>query len=129
MERAGRLIGKLKFSPGVDDPESRARAAWKVAAGEKIARHTRAASLVRHTLVVEVEDIIWQKQLTTLRHFLLRNLAELLGPGLVADLDFRPMPPRMQPQTAQTARGTEKKGIADPVMSLLYRQSEKRNLA
>ena len=47
-------------------PRLRACAAWKVAAGKKIAEHTRATRLVRGSLVVEVEDQVWQRQLTTL---------------------------------------------------------------
>ena len=83
MERAGSLIGKLKLSPETADPETRARAAWGLAAGKKIAAHTLASALVRGTLVVEVEDMVWQKQLNTLRHFLLRNLKEALGGDVV----------------------------------------------
>src|SRR5712691_7601346 len=98
MERAGRLIARLKLSPELSGPESRARAAWPLAAGKKIAEHTRATALVRGSLVVEVEDMVWQRQLASLRHFLLRNLAQALGEALVTDLDFRPMPPRRMPQ-------------------------------
>lgn len=122
MERAGRLIGKLKLA--VDDPELRARAAWKVAAGKKIAEHTRAVSLVRGSLVVEVEDQIWQRQLKTLCAFLLHNLEKALGEPMVTDIDFRPMPKRREPQRAQRARGTE--DVQDPVLDMLYRQSRKK---
>jgi predicted nucleic acid-binding Zn ribbon protein len=122
MERAGRLIGKLKLD--VDDPELRARAAWKVAAGKKIAEHTRAVALVRGSLVVEVEDQIWQRQLKTLSGFLLRNLEKALGEALVTGIDFRPMPKRREPQRAERARGTE--DVLDPVLDLLYRQARKR---
>jgi predicted nucleic acid-binding Zn ribbon protein len=124
MERAGRLIGKLKFSRDMADPEVRARAAWALAAGKKIAKYTRATALVRDTLVVEVEDYVWQQQLATLRGFLLANLAEALGEKLVKDLDFRPMPRRRMPQRAETARPSE--GIGDPVLAMLYRQSQKK---
>jgi predicted nucleic acid-binding Zn ribbon protein len=127
MERAGRLIGKLKLSPGVVDPEARARAAWPVAAGKKIAEHTRAGNLVRGSLIVEVEDVVWQRQLNTLRHFLLRNLREALGEETVIDIDFRPMPRRMAPQRAASARPAD--GIEDPVMGMLYRESKKREMA
>jgi predicted nucleic acid-binding Zn ribbon protein len=122
MERAGRLIGKLKLD--VDDPELRARAAWKVAAGKKIAEHTRAVALVRGALVVEVEDQIWQRQLKTLSGFLVRNLEKALGEALVTDIDFRPMPRRREPQRAERARGSE--DVQDPVLDLLYRQSRKK---
>jgi predicted nucleic acid-binding Zn ribbon protein len=121
MERAGRLIAKLKLSPELADPEARARAAWKVAAGKKIAGHTLAAALVRDTLIVEVEDIVWQRQLASLEHFLLRNLAEALGEPLVKKIDFRSMPPRRRPQRAETARPSSEK-INDPVLDLVYRQ-------
>jgi predicted nucleic acid-binding Zn ribbon protein len=128
MKRAASLLGNLKLS--ADDPELRARAAWQAAAGKKIARHTLAAALVRGTLVVEVEDIVWQKQLNALRHFLLRNLAEVLGEPLVTDIAFRPMPPRRGPQRATAARPQdESSSINDPVLAMLYRQSKKRGLA
>jgi hypothetical protein len=125
MERAGRLIGKLKLSPELAGPEVRARAAWKVAAGKKIAGHTLAAALVRDTLIVEVEDMIWQRQLATLEHFLLRNLTEALGEPLVKKIDFRSMPPRRRPQRAETARPLPEnmsEKINDPVLDLVYRQ-------
>jgi len=123
MQRAASLIRKLKLPAGSDNPENRAKAAWKLAAGPKIEKHTLAASLVRGTLVIEVGDMIWQRQLYALRHFLLRNLAEILGEPLVTDLDFRPMLQRRKPQTAETPRAD---GISDPVMSLLYQQSKKK---
>jgi len=127
MERAGRLIGKMKLSPGVADPETRARAAWPAAAGKKIAEHTRATVLVRGALVVEVEDLVWQRQLNALRHFLLRNLREVLGEQTVSDIDFRPMPRRMAPQRAAVRKQDD--GILDPVMGMLYRQSKKKETA
>jgi predicted nucleic acid-binding Zn ribbon protein len=129
MQPAGRIIGKMKLSSEIKDPEVRARAAWNVAAGKKIARHTRAASLVRGTLVIEVEDMVWQYQLNTLRHFLIRNLTKILGEDLVKEIDFRPMPPRRGPQIAATARpdaNDEANGIEDPIMALLYKQSRRK---
>lgn len=126
MERAGRLIGKMKLA--VDDPELRACAAWTVAAGTKIARHTRAVALVRGSLVVEVEDQIWQRQLKTLCGFLLRNLEKALGESMVTDIDFRPMPKRREPQMAERAAGRimTSEDVHDPVLDMLYRQSRKR---
>jgi len=122
MERAGRLIGKLKLN--VDDPELRACAAWKVAAGKKIAEHTRATRLVRGSLVVEVADPVWQRQLSTLSRMLVSNLEKALGEALVTDIDFRPMPRRKEPQRAERAIGRE--SIEDPVLDMLYRQSRKK---
>jgi hypothetical protein len=126
MERAGRLLGKLKLSSAMADAETRARAAWSVAAGKKVAAHTRATALVRDTLIVEVEDYIWQQQLATLERFFIANLAEALGEKIVAKLDLRPMPRRRAPQRAETAHPSDAETIQDPVMDLLYRQSKKR---
>jgi hypothetical protein len=126
MEPAGRLIPKMNLPGEVNDREIRARAAWNRAAGKKIAAHTRVLSLVRETLVVEVEDMVWQHQLNTLRHFMIRNLAKVLGEFYVKDVDFRPMPKRRGPQVAESARpatASDRTGIEDPVMSLLYEQS------
>src|ERR1700681_1783679 len=128
MERAGRLIGRLKVSAGITDPETRARAAWAMAVGKTIAQRTRATNLVRGILIVEVEDFVWQRQLNTLRHFLLRNLHKELGEALVTEIDFRPMPRRLAPQRAETARPSVE-GIRDPVMGMLYRQSKKKETA
>jgi predicted nucleic acid-binding Zn ribbon protein len=126
MHRAGQLIGKLKLSRDAEDAEARAIAAWRVAAGKKIAEHTRATAIVRTSLIVQVEDVVWQRQLNTLQHFLLRNLAEVLGEPLITEIDFRPMPRRIEPQRAAAARPGE---IEDPVLNLLYRQSRNRNSA
>lgn len=131
MERAGRLFGKMNFPSQVSDAETRARAAWPVAAGKKIAKHAKATALVRNTLVVEVGDAIWQRQLSTLRHFLLRNLARELGAGAVTEIDFRPMPKRRPPQPASSSYSNgarpepvQTEGIGDPVLALLYRRSQ-----
>lgn len=122
MERAGRLIGKLKI-PEMSDPETRARAAWTLAVGKKIAEHTRATMLVRDTLVVEVEDLLWQKNLARLEPMLIANLAKAMGERVVQKLDLRPMPARRTPQRAETSRRDGH--IADPVLDLIYRQSKR----
>ena len=122
MDRAGRLIGKLNVMQDVADPEARAVAAWKVAAGKKIARHTKARKLVRSTLVVEVEDLVWQRQLATLSRILLGNLEKALGERLVNEIDFRPMPARRPQERAESARA-DKDRIEDPVLAMLYRRA------
>ena len=137
MQRAGRLLGTLKITSGLEnDPEMRLRAAWTKAAGPKVAAHTRVASVVRETLIVEVEDIVWQKQLASLGHFLVSNLARELGEVLVKDIAFRPMPPRRGPQRAESAwpaapapSNDDAETIEDPVMRMLYRKSRKSGTA
>src|SRR5580692_10291775 len=103
MERAGRLIGKLKIPKEVLEPEALARTAWPVAVGRKIAAHARVSRLVRSTLVIECEDSIWQSHLYTLSGQIIGNLQSILGPSAVTNLDFRPMVPRRGPQTATVA--------------------------
>lgn len=128
MQRAGRLIPAMRLSPELADPETRLRAAWPIAAGKKIANHTRVGTLVRGTLIVEVEDHVWQRQLSALRHFLLRNLERELGEALTADIDFRPMPRRREPQRAVSARppaGPIAEHIGDPVLAMLYQRSKR----
>lgn len=122
MDRAGRILGKLP--PEMSDPETRARAAWAMAAGKKIAEHTRATMLVRDTLVVEVEDSVWQKNLATLERFLIENLTKAMGEAVVKKLDLRPMPRRMAPQRAEMAR-PDGAQVGDPVLDLIYRQSKR----
>ena len=127
MERAGRLIPTMLLSPELADPETRLRAAWPIAAGKKIASHTRVGTLVRGTLIVEVEDHVWQRQLSALRHFLLRNLERELGEALAVEIDFRPMPRRREPQRALSARPAAHPGerIGDPVLAMLYQRSKR----
>jgi predicted nucleic acid-binding Zn ribbon protein len=124
MERAGRIFQKVKLPQEVAGPETRVRAVWARVAGKNVAAHTRAGALVRETLIVEVEDKIWQQQLSRLKHFLLSNLEKELGEKVVNDIDFRPMPPRREPQRAEHARGSFE-GIEDPVLALLYQRSRR----
>lgn len=138
MERAGRIIGKLKFPKDLVDPGDMARSAWPAAVGKKIAAKTRAVKLVRSALVVECADAVWQRQLNTLGGQILRNLENLLGPGVVTSIDLRPMTPRRGMQSAETLRpfelgtrpepvsGDEADHIQDPVFRLLYKQSRRR---
>jgi hypothetical protein len=125
MERAGRLFRKVNFPPQLADPEARVRAVWSNAVGKIVASHTRAGALVRGKLIVEVEDNVWQRQLSTLKHFLLRNLEKELGEKLVDEIDFRPMPPRREPQRAAHARPPGPEQIQDPVLDLLYLRSRR----
>ena len=137
MERAGRLISKLKIPKEVLEPEALARTAWPVAVGRKIASHARVVRLVRSTLVVECEDSVWQNHLYTLSHQIIRNMQSILGPQVVTGLDFRPAVPRRGPQTAVAVRQEatpvaapldEADSIADPVFRHLYKQSRKNQM-
>ena len=129
MERAARLIAKLKTTNL--DPDDLARAAWPKAVGARLEKRTRPLQMVRTTLVIEVEDAVWQRQLNAIRGQILKNLAGLLGHGMITELEFRIGIPRRMPQreetTAQPAlsSGDEADGIGDPVFRRLYRESRR----
>jgi len=130
MEPASKLIRGMRLPGAVVSAEELACAAWAGAVGPKIAAHTRAVKLVRERLVVEVEDVSWQRQLHSLARQILANLERHLGNGAVGDLEFRVMPRRREPQRAQTATPRaafdEADAIADPVMRNIYKASRKR---
>jgi Dna[CI] antecedent, DciA len=130
MERAGRVLGKLKLSShGVSD-EQLAIAAWPVAVGKKIALRTRAIALVRNRLVIEVEDKIWQKQLFTLRSQIVRALEKALALELVTELEFRVAIPRRLPATAPALVSLDEADtITDPIMRRIYIAARKKATA
>jgi hypothetical protein len=134
MERAGRLIGKLNRDRQVMTNEQLAQAAWPQAVGKKIAAYTIAAKLVRKCLVVEVQDMIWQRQLNTLRGQILTNLRKVVGPDLIDDLELRPMTPRRLPQRAEAPRRDsavfdEADAIVDPQLRRVYKSSRQKATA
>ena len=103
MERAAHLIQRNKLSKKVFSEEDLTRAVWPAAVGKAIAAHTSRLTLVRDTLVVEVEDAIWQKQLFTLRGQILDRLHRVTGSTtLVQDVEFRIALKRREPQRAET---------------------------
>jgi len=137
MERASKLIRRLRLPGETITAEELACAAWAGAVGKKIAEHTRAARMVRTRLIVEVEDHIWRRQLFSLSRQILKNLGERVGPGVVEDLEFRIVPRqadlaslrRKEPQrAAASVPGLEDDAdlIADPVLRHLYRASRQR---
>src|SRR5215469_3150559 len=119
MDPASRIIARW---PDVSDVISHERivcGAWKGAVGKKVAQRTRAVKLVRTTLVVEVEDDMWKKNLWGLRFQILKNLAKAVGTEIVTDIELRIMPQRVGPQRAESvervdALPDEADSIADP---------------
>lgn len=130
MDRAAKLIARMKI-PGGPSPEELARAAWPLAVGKVIARHTRAVGLAGGDLLVEVEDESWRRQLRPLERQILKNLREILGPQAVTGIRFRWSIPQPGPARASTnqAAGDEADAIPDPVFRRLYRRQRERSLA
>jgi hypothetical protein len=132
MEPASKLIRRMKLPGDTISHEQVACTVWPAAVGKKIASHSRAARLVRTRLVVEVEDRIWRCQLMSLSAQILHNLEKSLGRGAVEELEFRVVPPRLDPQRATVAAPglyDEANAIADPVLRSIYRASRKKALA
>jgi predicted nucleic acid-binding Zn ribbon protein len=135
MDQASRIIAQWTGVSDVISHERIACAAWNKAVGRKIALRTRAVKLVRTTLVVEVDDEMWRKNLWSLRHQILRNLEKALGPGIVAAVELRVMPPRFGPQREVEPRFApetpqdEAESIADPGMRRIYKDARRRETA
>jgi len=129
MERAGKYLAKLKL-PDAISQDDLARAAWPAAVGKRIAAHAAAKSLVRGSLIVEVEDGIWQKQLFYLRFQILAKLQEVLGAGVITDVEFRVATARRPPQPALSLSDSkpidEADAISDPGMRIVYKQARKK---
>jgi hypothetical protein len=130
MERASQLIRSLRLPGDTLSPEELVCVCWPQAVGRKIAAHTRAARMVRKRLIVEVEDIIWQRQLFALSHQIVRNLVKSVGAGIVEDVEFRVVPRRREPERARVAApglfADEADAIADPVLRGIYKASRKK---
>jgi Dna[CI] antecedent, DciA len=106
VERAARLIKNSKLSRQVLTEDDLARAIWPAAVGRAIAAHTSRIKLVRTTLVVEVEDAIWQQQLYRLSSQILDRLRKLNASEDIKDVEFRIAIPRRQPQRVETEEST-----------------------
>lgn len=136
MERAARVFQKNKLSKNLLSDEDVLRAAWSAAVGKSIASHTSRVRLVRTSLVVEVEDAIWQRQLRGLSQQILDRVRRLTGFTSLAEVEFRVGVPRRQPQRAETtqsdfslASGDEADQIQDPVLKKVYRLSRRKAFA
>ncbi len=133
MERAARLIKNNKLSKKVFSEEDFARAVWPAAVGKAIAAHTCRITLVRSTLVVEVEDAIWQKQLFTLRGQILDRLRRVTASDSVTEIEFRIALKRRQPQRAARRQSSpeqdEADSIQDAVLKKVYRLSRNKATA
>ena len=138
MERAARLVKKNKYSSKIFTDDDIARAIWPAAVGKAIAAHTARVKLVRSTLVVEVEDAIWQRQLFPLSAQILGRLHTVMGSAAIQDIEFRVAVPRRQPMRAEARESTpvpqsafadEADAIQDPVLKKVFRLSRKKATA
>lgn len=134
MQRAVKLVNSKKFSQKLLNPEDLVRAVWPVAVGKAISAHTKVSNVVRSTLVVEVEDTIWQRQLFALRGQIVARVREVMGNDTVQEIEFRVGTSRRPPQLATTRQnehdgktiGDEADAIQDAVLKKVYQLSRKK---
>jgi len=133
MHQASRIVAQWTGASGVIGPDRIACGAWKRAVGAKVAQRTRAIGLVRTTLVIEVEDELWKRNLWALRCQILKNLEKAIGPEIVTDIELRVMAPRLGPQRAEQVDGAdvpkdEADAIADPGLRRIYKAARLRSV-
>lgn len=69
--------------------EAACLSAWKVATGQTLSQHAVARELKAETLVVLVEDTVWQKQLEQMSPQIRWRVNSMLGQEMVKTIDFR----------------------------------------
>ncbi len=133
MQRAAGFIKNKNISRELLSDDDVVRAIWPTAVGKAISAHATPAKIVRTTLIVEVEDAIWQKQLHALSTQIVNRLQKLTGNGNVNAVEFRIAIPRRQPAREETRRtellaaeSDEADRIQDPVLKKVYQMSKKR---
>src|SRR5579875_168086 len=132
MQRAAKLVNSKKFSQKLLAPEELVRAVWREAVGKAISAHTNVARVVRSTLVVEVEDMTWQRQLFFLRGQIVTRVQQAMGNDAIQEVEFRVGAERRPPQRATVressigAPADEADAIQDPVLKKVYRLSRKK---
>ena len=131
MERAAKLLGTMKLSKAGIYGDQIAVAGWPLAVGKTIAKRTRAVSLYEGILLIEVEDVLWEKNLQTLEPQILAKLSGTLGPGRIKGLQFRIGVARRAPQREERIPISmdEADTIEDPIFRRIYIQSRKRSTA
>jgi hypothetical protein len=83
-----------------DVVEAACLGAWKYAVGDTLSARAQAESLRDHTLVVAVEDKIWQRQLEQMRDQFVFRLNKVLGRPVVKVMEFRIAPEKFVAKTA-----------------------------
>jgi hypothetical protein len=122
MQRAARLLSKIKLQSARLAPEEFAEAVWPAAVGKRLAQRTGPVKLYGRALVVDVEDAQWQKQLMTMSAQILTKVQMMAGPGMVDSIEFRIGIPRRGPRVALPFIDPDDRadGINDPIFRQLY---------
>ena len=130
MLRAAKVLSKMKLAKAGVSSERLAVPSWAQTVGKTIARHTRAVGIFEGTLVVDVEDAVWEKNLRLLQPQIMDKLTAVLGPGKVRNIRFKIAIPKRSPQREDNLNsGDEANSIQDPILRRIYIQSRKRATA
>lgn len=124
-------MSRLRSASGTLTASQLAGSAWPAAVGYRIASRTRVTSFEKGRMVVEAEDVLWQKNLAALSPQILANLRNLLLESAPVEIEFRVGARRRPPQREEPVRGTglfatEPSGIADPSLDYIYRLSRRK---
>ncbi|MBL8236648.1 MAG: DUF721 domain-containing protein [Bryobacterales bacterium] len=122
MQRAAKLLSKIKLQSARLAPEEFAEAVWPAAVGERLARRTGPVRLYGRKLVIDVEDATWQKQLETMASQILTKVQMIAGPGMVDSVEFRVGVQRRGPRVALQFDSADDRadGISDPIFRQIY---------
>jgi hypothetical protein len=104
----------IKALPGVIEAagaspvvlEAACLGAWKHAVGETLSARAQAEALRDQTLVVAVEDMVWQRQLEQMRDQFLFRLNNVLGRRVVKVIEFRIAPEKFAVQKPLVDKST-----------------------
>lgn len=90
-ERVGaildRLLKRLEIDQKID--EGKALGLWAVAAGDRLAGVTRAATVVRGRMTVECRSPAWANECRMLKAKLIQKINQKLGRQVIVDLVFK----------------------------------------
>ena len=97
MEQLIKTLPAILFASGDSEEVAQAAAfaAWKYAVGKGLRNHAVPVLLSEKRLIVAVADIIWQKQLESMRGQLLFRVNSILGQPLVSHIELRIDPERL----------------------------------
>ena len=131
MERAGRILSRLRSASGTLTATQLAASAWPAAVGYRLASRTRVTFFEKGRMIVEAEDSLWQKNLAALSPQILGNLRSLLMEAAPHSIEFRVGARRRPPQREEPPQGTglfagAPSGIADPSLDYIYRLSRRK---
>lgn len=108
MESFIKVLPAVIEAAGASDEvlEAACLGAWKQAVGETLSARAQAVALRDQTLVVAVEDKVWQRQLEQMRDQFLFRLNKVLGRRVVNVIEFRIAPEKFAVQKAVPDKST-----------------------